>query len=394
MDIAQPTVPPFPLERLDALLDDAGIDVLVASSKHNVQYLLGGHRHHFFDYMDAIGISRYLPIIVYPKFRPQDAIYIANRNEKDMLAVRDAESGGLWVPTVLPAASTSNEAMTLAIAHLRRLGLNDARLGVEAAFLPHDAALMLQDAFPTHRLAEVHRALERLRAVKTAHELALLRQASERVVDAMLAVISGNGPGTTKRALIESLRREETDRGLTFEYALVTVGTSLNRAPSDDVWREGDIMSIDSGANLHGYIGDLCRMGILGDPDAELEDLLGEVDRIQQAARNAACGGVPGRAVHDAAEAALAASPHAADLRFVAHGMGLISHEAPRLTANGPVPYPDSDADLPLLPGMILSIETTLQHKRRGFIKLEDTVAVTETGVEGFGDRGRGWNRK
>ena len=41
----------------------------------------------------------------------------------------------------------------------------------------------------------------------------------------------------------------------------------------------------------------------------------------------------------------------------------------------------------------VLSIETTLPHPRRGFIKLEDTVVVTTTGGRGFGDRGRGWNR-
>ena len=29
---------------------------------------------------------------------------------------------------------------------------------------------------------------------------------------------------------------------------------------------------------------------------------------------------------------------------FLAHGMGLVSHEAPRLTATGPVPYDDYDA--------------------------------------------------
>ena len=46
----------------------------------------------------------------------------------------------------------------------------------------------------------------------------------------------------------------------------------------------------------------------------------------------------------------------------------------------GPVPYPAYDADLPLQKGMVLSIETTILHPRRGFIKLEDTVAVTENG--------------
>jgi Xaa-Pro aminopeptidase len=42
---------------------------------------------------------------------------------------------------------------------------------------------------------------------------------------------------------------------------------------------------------------------------------------------------------------------------------------------------------------MVLSIETTLPHPRRGFIKLEDTLVVTKDGWEAFGDGGRGWNR-
>jgi Xaa-Pro aminopeptidase len=42
---------------------------------------------------------------------------------------------------------------------------------------------------------------------------------------------------------------------------------------------------------------------------------------------------------------------------------------------------------------MVLSIETTMQHPSRGFIKLEDTVVVTADGWEGYGDTLRGWNR-
>ena len=77
---------------------------------------------------------------------------------------------------------------------------------------------------------------------------------------------------------------------------------------------------------------------------------------------------------------------------FLAHGMGLVSHEAPRLTATGPVPYDDSDARRPLEAGMVISIETTMKHPKRGFIKLEDTVAVTDSGYQIFGEDGRGWN--
>jgi Xaa-Pro aminopeptidase len=42
---------------------------------------------------------------------------------------------------------------------------------------------------------------------------------------------------------------------------------------------------------------------------------------------------------------------------------------------------------------MVISLETTMAHPRRGFVKLEDTVAVTETGWEAYGDAHRGWNR-
>jgi Xaa-Pro aminopeptidase len=133
-------------------------------------------------------------------------------------------------------------------------------------------------------------------------------------------------------------------------------------------------------------------MGILGKADAELEDLLGHVDAIQQRARGPIHPGAAGGEIYTAAHALVDASPHRPYLEFVAHGMGLVSHEAPRLTQRGPVPYTSYDAKRPLEAGMVVSIETTIQHPKRGFIKLEDTVVVTPTGCEGLGDKGRGWN--
>jgi Xaa-Pro aminopeptidase len=378
-------------EKLDRYLDDANIDLLIVTSKHNLRYLLDGHHHHFFDYTDAIGVSRYLPILVYPKGAWEKSAYIGNRNEKDQIAARRREGHTLWTPSIQAAASGTLDAMTLAIQHIRSLGVKPARIGIEAAFLPWDAASALQHVFPDASLVDALRPLERLRAVKTPAELLLLEKASDLVVDAMVAVAQGCRPGTRKRDLIESLRREEVARGLVFEYGLLTVGTNLNRAPTDDLWEAGQIMSIDSGGNLDGYIGDLCRMAILGEPDSELEDLLAEIRTIQDAARSSAQAGIRGGDVFAAGQAAMSAAPSSTSLTFVAHGMGLVSHEAPRLTANGPIPYPASDADLPLEAGMVLSVETTMHHPARGFIKLEDTIAVTEQGSAGYGDRARHW---
>ncbi|MFC7659017.1 M24 family metallopeptidase [Pseudonocardia benzenivorans] len=252
-------------------------------------------------------------------------------------------------------------------------------MGIEPSFLPADAYLRLtQD--PEVDVADGYLALERLRARKTPQELALVEQASTAIVDSMVAVFGSHGVGTTKHELVEALRREETARGLIFEYCLVSMGSSANRGASDQAWRRGDVLCLDSGGNLGGYIGDLARMAVLGEPDGELQDLLGHVDETQQAARRPIRPGARGEEIFHAADEVVRRGEFAASTSFVAHGMGLISHEAPRLTATGPVPYPNDHGDQPLEQGMVLSIETTLLHPTRGFIKLEDTVVVTDDG--------------
>jgi Xaa-Pro aminopeptidase len=379
---------PFDVDRLDRLMDEAGIDVLLATSKHNVQYLLGGHRAFFFESMDAMGLSRYLPALVYPKGAPQKAAYFGHRMEGYQKEIEP-----FWMSEVQTNSSGSVDVMEKAIDYIRRSGMKARRIGAEVAFLPVDSGNALRGAFSGSEIVDALFVLERLRAVKHPEELKKLRIASESVIDSMMAVIAKHAPGASKRELTEALRREETNRGLTFDYCLITAGTNLNRAPSDVKWDKGDILSLDSGGNYQGYIGDLCRMAIHGEPDAELEDLLGEIEQIQRAAMKPIKAGAPGSVIYGAAEPLVQKSKHHNHMHFLAHGMGLVSHEAPRLTATGPVPYDAYDAGRPLEAGMVVSVETTLAHPQRGFIKLEDTVVVADNGFEIYGEGGRGWNR-
>jgi len=388
LDVTKRPTAPFDTARLDRLMDEAGMDVLLASTKHNVQYLLGGHRSFFFDTMDAIGITRYLPVVVYVKGAPEKAGFFGHRMEGYQTALKP-----FWVSEINTKSSGAVDVMVAAAEYLRRLGGNFRRIGVELSFLPVGSADTLLKAFPDSELKDALFVLERLRSRKTPEELEKLRLASELVIDSMLAVINSHGPGATKAEMAEALRREETARGLIFDYCLIAAGSSLNRAPSDQRWEKGDVLSVDSGGNYQGYIGDLARMGVAGEPDAELQDLLAEVDSVQQAAFKAIRPGVNGSEIYAAAEPILKKSKLHNHYEFLAHGMGLVSHEAPRLTNAGPVPYDAYDADRPLEQGMVVSVETTLLHPRRGFIKLEDTVAVTPTGHEIYGDRARGWNR-
>jgi Xaa-Pro aminopeptidase len=389
MPLSHPTAYPAPnLARIDRLMDEAGLDALVVTSKHNVQYLLGGYRFIFFSAMDAIGHSRYLPIVVYRRGGAETAAYIGNRMEGGEHA-----NHPFWTPTVLPACWGSVDAAETAVAHLKKIGAAQGRIGIEPGFLPVDAWQVLAGSLGADRLADATGMLEQMRAIKTPAELDLLRQASELITDSMMATMTAAGEGWTKHRIIEELRRQETQRGLHFDYCLLTLGASHNRAGSRQAWQPGEVMSMDSGGNYRGYIGDLCRMAVLGEPDSELVDLLAEIETVQQAAFAKVAPGVPGGDLIAAGETALKAQRSAAFTDFFAHGMGLISHEVPFLMTNHPVAYEGVDAARRLEQGMVLSVETTMLHPTRGFLKLEDTLAVTATGYEMFGDRGRGWTR-
>src|SRR6267154_261801 len=184
---------PFDADRLDLLMEEAGIDVLLATSKHNVQYLLGGHRAFFFDYMDAMGLSRYLPIMIYPKGKPEKAAYFGHRLENFQQQVKP-----LWTPQVQASSSGALDTMQKATDYLRSLGVPARRIGIETTFMPMDAGAALESALPDAEIKDALVVLERQRLRKSPEELALLRTASEKVIDAMMSVIASHGPGSTK----------------------------------------------------------------------------------------------------------------------------------------------------------------------------------------------------
>ena len=378
---------PFNHERLDYLLTQAGVDAVLVTSKHNIQYLLGGYRYFFFANFEALGVSRYLPMLLYVAGQPDVTTYFGNEQE-----TAEAENGKFWCPTIETRFWGTTDVIDAVADRLCQLGLQNARIGLEHSFMPADAMDRLRSRLPSLHYEEAHLPLERLRAVKTPAELQAIKEASERVVHAMVETFAASRVGMTKRDIFDLLAEKEQARGLRFDFCQISAGTSLNRAPNDYVLKAGDIVSLDSGGALGGYFGDGCRIGIAGEPDRELIDLLAFVDEVQHVARESVRAGVIGRRIYEVADDKIRRSLLAPHLGFVAHGMGIIGHEAPRLSARGPVAYPGYDADLPLQENMVISIETTLMHPERGFIKLEDTVVATANGCEGYGDGGRGWN--
>jgi Xaa-Pro aminopeptidase len=155
-------------------------------------------------------------------------------------------------------------------------------------------------------------------------------------------------------------------------------------ARGDGPLRAGEpiVMDIFPRVEATGYFGDLTRTVVRGQASDQVRRAFAAVQAAQEAARRTVRAGVPGRDVHQAAAAALDAAGFPTDLKAeppvgfihgLGHGLGLEVHEAPRCNRIA--------AD-PLRPGQVITLDPGLYDPAWGGIRLEDVVAVTETGCE------------
>src|SRR4030095_16907275 len=88
--------------------------------------------------------------------------------------------------------------MKKATDYVKRSGVPAKRIGIETTFMPMDAGAALRSAMPDSEIKDALVVLERQRLRKSPQELAMLKAASEKVIDSMMAAIAQSRPGSTK----------------------------------------------------------------------------------------------------------------------------------------------------------------------------------------------------
>jgi len=369
---------PFDAKKLDRLMSDAGLDLLLASTRHNVRYLTGGYYYHFHANATRMGRTQYLPFVGVPRGRVEAAFFVCRAEERGQI-----EAAVPWISHRVDAMRGTLPAAESAIKTIQKLGLAEGTIGVELPFLPADAFLALQRALPKARLLDATPVLDELRAIKTPTELAHLRTVYDRVAEAIQAAFAAGQPGITTAEIARCTEREIVRRDMSFLYALVCAGPGTLRAPSSARWERGRILHIDAGGEVGDYLADICRMGCLGEPSHLAQDLHSACIEVQGRVRQRVRAGLPCRELLIEGERAVAEHRFSQYGKFVAHGIGMVSHEQPDISPTNA---------RPLEAGMVLSIETEFIHPEVGHVKIEDAVAVRENGCEGLGDLGRDWH--
>jgi len=227
------------------------------------------------------------------------------------------------------------------------------------------------------------RVVEQARVIKDAAEIAALREAARRLDGVARAAFAAAKAGVTERqvaAALEGAMREAGYERLAFD-TIVASGPHAalpHYRAGDRILATGDLVVLDFGGVLDGYCSDLTRTVSIGPPPPEARRLYTAVYDAQQAAVAAVRPGVETTAVDGAARQVLeerglgAAFGHG-----TGHGLGLDVHEDPRITR----PRPDVPS-VPLVPGMVFTIEPGAYVAGFGGVRIEDDVLVTDAGYE------------
>jgi Xaa-Pro aminopeptidase len=232
-----------------------------------------------------------------------------------------------------------------------------------------------------------------LRMVKDDDELALMEKAAALGCSLFEAVLPRMEIGVTEAAVAAQLEfgaRERGAEGMSFE-TIVASGTRSalphGRATGAKLPRKG-FVTLDFGVILNGYCSDMTRTVHMGRASREERAAYEAVLEAQEAAVEAVRPGATCGAVDEAARGVLrkARLGQARLGKFfthsTGHGVGLEIHEQPRIAAG---------QEMPLAAGMVITIEPGVYLPGRFGIRIEDMVAVTETGRRVLTPVTKGW---
>jgi Xaa-Pro dipeptidase len=262
---------------------------------------------------------------------------------------------------------------------LKDRGISTGNLGLEET-----VRYVFADGIATAASAEIMSATPvtaGCRMIKSAHEIALMRLASQVTLAAYEAAYLAVKDGMTQ-AQLEALVQKAHD-GLGFPGgADVQVGEFSafpHGSVTPQVVHEGTIVLMDGGCAVEGYQSDITRTYVLGKASAKMKSVFELVLRAQSAALAAARPGTECGSVDAAARKVVTDAGYGPDYKYfthrLGHGLGMDGHEWPYLVRGNPTK---------LQANITTSNEPGIYIRGEFGVRIEDDMHITENGAELF----------
>jgi Xaa-Pro dipeptidase len=362
-------------QRARQLMTENGLDAILLMEGTSLRYFTGvrwwGGERTFALVLPAKGAAFYVcPAFEEGRAREQ----LANAPDGEQADVR------VWQEDESPYQRIAQGVKERAIA--------SGKLGIEESvrFVFADGiAKALSQAVPQVTIASATPVTAGCRMIKSAHEIALMRLASQMTLAAYEAVYRALRAGMAQRnvsALIDAAYHQlgfpgeasvMVDQATAFPHGLATA----------QVIREGSIVMIDDGCTVEGYQSDITRTFVVGKAAGQAGDRMKQVFEIvlraQSAALAAARPGAECGSVDAAARKVITDAGYGPDYKYfthrLGHGLGMDGHEWPYLVRGN---------STKLQANMTTSNEPGIYIRGEFGVRIEDDMHITENGAELF----------
>ena len=267
--------------------------------------------------------------------------------------------------------------LSVLIDQVRALGIK--AITVEDDFLPVTDYREIHAAVPTVQLVSAAGVGVKIRSIKDADEIAKHKKAAQITDQVFQYALKVTKPGMSEIDLVTELTyymSKEFKANKAFDYIVAsgTNGSMPHAVPTTKLIEQGDMVTLDFGAEYDGYKADMTRTYAVGKPADKLVEIYHIVQEAQRLASEALKPGVSCKAIDAVARDYIAQKGYGSCFGHgLGHGVGLQIHEQPRLSLL---------STAVLEPGMIVTVEPGIYLPGIGGVRIEDTCLITENGWE------------
>ena len=274
---------------------------------------------------------------------------------------------------------------------VQSLGLPGKRIGVELRqmrlleFRYIETAAGAEGSHP--EFPDATPVVSDLRITKDDSEITAMRKAVKVAQAGLEATLPTIKIGMTEKEiageLVVNLLRNGSQPEMPFSPIISGGPNSANphASPTDRKIRRGDLLVVDWGAAVDGYISDLTRTFAVGEVDDEYHRIHKIVLAANEAGRAAGRPGAPCAFVDKAARDVIEKAGYGKYFTHrTGHGIGMEGHEDP---------YMRGDNFQLLEPGMAYTVEPGIYLPDRNGVRIEDNMVINETGVVCLSDMPR-----
>ncbi|MDH3365433.1 MAG: Xaa-Pro peptidase family protein [Thermoplasmata archaeon] len=361
------------LRKVKSLMEEGGYECLFISPGPNQRYLTGLHYDYLGDAWDTIITWDMITAGIIPL--DGDPTLVVPRISEDWVR----ETSRIDDIRCYSGAENRNAIFK------DLLGKVSGTLGAED-HLPFKIHEQLVAALPHIKIKNASDMLSHVRMVKSEEEIESMRKAAGIVEKGVRVGREFIRESITEKEVSIEVERAMRGHGAeSISYCVVQTGakTASWDPPSENRVKKGDIFLMDLSATYNGYHADITRATVVGEPSEKQKRVHRVVLDAQLNAIDAVRDGVRAGAVNDSARKVIDEGGYGEYYPFgIGHGLGLEAHEIPHLTEY-------KNMELALQPGMVMTIEPTINLPGEFGIRIEDDVLVTVGGRETLTNLGK-----